>query len=173
MPTSRQTLSQRWIRNSKSRDLHATNENYNGPTAQGQKHNKMSTTDGTEFAKELAQHFGNDRFYHCYLRNDGRIIDAICIYILLGPSEMRPWQVVEFFKSIGIMVEEMLVKNVPEEKIIDWSDMCRVAFGFCKFWKVLGRRSHELPDHIHARMILSEKNTWTEKYAAMLEDLKT
>jgi hypothetical protein len=130
--------------------------------------------DGTEFAKELTQHFGNDRFYHCYLRNDGSIIDAICIYALLGPSEMQPWQVVEFFKSIGIMVEETLAGKIlrSPEKTIDWNDMCRVAFGFCKFWKELGRRSHELPDHIHARMILGEKNAWTEKYAATLEDLK-
>jgi hypothetical protein len=133
------------------------------------------TNDGTEFARELVQEFGNDRFYHCYLRNDGTIIDAICIYALLGPSEIKPWQVVEFFKSIGITVEEMLVENIlrrPPEKIIDWSDMCRVAFGFCKFWKELGRRKYELPDHIHARMILGEKNEWTEKYAATLEDLK-
>lgn len=128
--------------------------------------------DGTEFARELIQHFGNDRFYHCYLRNDGSVIDAIRIYNLLGPSEMQPWQVVEFFKSIGIMVEAGNVLRSPE-KNIDWNDMCRVAFGFCKFWKELGRRSYELPDHIHARMILGEKNAWTEKYAATLEDLKT
>ena len=131
--------------------------------------------DGTEFARELAQHFGKDRFYHCYLRNDGSIIDAICIYALLSPSEMQPWQVVEFFKSIGIIVEETLARNVLRrlEKTIDWDDMCRVAFGFCKFWKELGRRSHELPDQIHTRMILCEKNAWTEKYAATLEELKT
>jgi hypothetical protein len=134
--------------------------------------------DGTEFARDLIQHFGNDRFYHCYLRNDGSIIDAVCIYTLLGPADMQPWQSVDFFKSIGIMVEETLATNIlrgcniEREKTIDWIDMCRVAFGFCKFWKELGRRTHRLPDHIHVRMILGEKNEWTEKYAAVLEDLK-
>lgn len=133
--------------------------------------------DGTEFAKELMQHFGEDRVYHCCRRTAGLhfAILAVQIRLALEPTS-EPRQCVEFFRSIGIEINESLVSKVfrhPSQKEqIKWEDMCMVAFGFCKFWKEFGRRTHNLPGHLHARMILGEKNEWTEKYVELLEDFK-
>jgi hypothetical protein len=130
--------------------------------------------EGTDFARELVQHFGQDRFYHCYMRNGGNIVHAVQIHAALAPPEIQPWQFVEFFNSIGLRIDESLASKAIRhpEKTVEWEDMCRVAFGFCKFWKEFGRRTHELPDHIHIRMILGDKNEWTEKYAELLIENK-
>jgi hypothetical protein len=128
----------------------------------------------TEFAKELMQHFGEDRFYHCCLRVDKTEGVALAVHLrsMLGPLEDEPAQCVKFFSSIGINVDRTLVSKIfrhPAE--IKWEDMCMIAFGFCKFWKEFGRKTHKLPAHLHARMILGAKNEWVEKYVELLEDL--
>ena len=130
--------------------------------------------DGSEFARELIRHFGDDRFYHCHLRmTGGNVLGTLHIYAMLEPPELPPWKCVEFFKSIGVKTDETLVGKVLRHPgIIGWDEMCMVAYGFCKFHKEFGRRTHGLPDHLHARMILGSKNKWTEQYARMLEDLK-
>lgn len=130
--------------------------------------------DGTEFAKELIAHFGDDRFYHCYLRmTDGNVVGAVHVHSMLIPPEMEAWQCVEFFKSIGVSANEGLVSAVfRHPKTVDWDEMCMVAYGFCKFRKEFGMRTRGLPAHLHARMILGSKNEWTDKYATMLKDFK-
>lgn len=44
--------------------------------------------------------------------------------------------------------------------ILSWNDLCYV----CAWMSMKGR----LPGSIHNRMILGEKNTWTELYAKMI-----
>lgn len=129
--------------------------------------------DGSEFARELIRHFGADRFYHCYTRTGGNLPGAIHAYAMLAPPELPPWKCVEFFKSIGMQIDERIASMVlrhPGE--IEWKDMCMVAYGFCKHWKEFGLQTNRLPDHLHARMILCEGNEWTNKYARMLEEFK-
>jgi hypothetical protein len=133
--------------------------------------------DGTEFARELINHFGPDRFYHCYRRMGGSLLGAVHIYAMLGPPELPPWKCVEFFKSIGIQIDDNLASSVVSRRraapgLIEWRAMCMVACGFCKSWKDFGLKTRTLPDHLHARMILGEKNEWIEEYAKLLEYFK-
>lgn len=128
--------------------------------------------DGSEFARELIQHFGADRFYHCYTRTGG-MPGAVHVYAMLSPPELPSWKCVEFFKSIGMQIDDRLASMVLRHPgKIDWEEMCMVAYGFCKSWKEFGLKTNRLPDHLHARMILGGKNKWTEQYARMLEDFK-
>jgi hypothetical protein len=144
--------------------------------------------DGTEFARELIHNFGADRFYHCHIRmcrlswgiyesswglrdcSAGpaffEVVDAVHVYTMLGPPELPPWKCVEFFKSIGVQIDERLASTALRHPAsIEWKEMCMVAYGFCKHWKEMGRKTPTLPSNLHARMILGEKNEWTEEYA--------
>lgn len=129
--------------------------------------------DGAEFARELVGHFGEDRFYHCYMRTGGKFVGAVHVYTMLGPPELPPWKCVEFFKSIGVQIDERLASTVLRHPAsIEWGEMCMVAYGFCKHWKEMGRKTPRLPANLHARMILGEKNEWVEKYVKNLEELE-
>ena len=134
--------------------------------------------DGTEFARELIKHFGPDRFYHCYKRMGGDLSGSVHIYTMLSPPEHRqakypvhsppPWKCAEFFKSIGMQIDGSVFQHLGP---IEWGAMCMVAYGFCKSWKEFGLKTRTLPDSIHARMILGDKNEWTEEYARMLDQI--
>lgn len=126
---------------------------------------------GPEFAKELIGCFGEDRFYHCCMRTEPGVILAVKVRSMIGPISDEPRECSEFFRSIGIKADESLVSKVfrhPTE--LDWSDMCMVAFNFSKFWKEFGLRTNKLPASLHARMLLGEKNEWTEKYVKIMEE---
>lgn len=125
--------------------------------------------DGAEFARELIHQFGSDRFYHCYIRMGGSVPGAIQIHVSLEP-ETPSWKRTELLKSMGLNADERLLSLRPGN--IDWDDMCMVAYGFCKHWKELGRKTFKLPDNLHARMILGGKNQWSEKYVMALDELE-
>jgi hypothetical protein len=128
-----------------------------------------------EFAEELIKKYGEDRFYHSCIRTSGPEHTVITYMILNelsgGMDDAEACR--SFFTGIGLgsKVKPQLLPFLKHmaQQYEARQNMCRIAFGFCRFWKEFGLRTHVLPDHLHARMLLDEPNEWVRNYAQLLE----
>jgi hypothetical protein len=137
-----------------------------------------------QFAHDLIKHYGEDRFYHSCLRTSS-VAACAGMWLALncetvGEDETR--RMVEYLESIGIhdsigirehvYLYQQHISSAEELRFDDknlWENLCRVSFGFCRWWREFGLKTHKLPVHIHARMILGENNEWTRNYTSLVE----
>ena len=119
-----------------------------------------------DFAQELIKQYGEDRFYHCSNRTTEPSTTTL-LYIALNEGCDKE-TCNSFFRSIGL--SQCVWLYTANYKDIDLRlELCRIAYGFCRWWKEFGLRTHKLPFHLHARMILDQKNEWTERYVKLIE----
>jgi hypothetical protein len=132
-----------------------------------------------DFAEELIKQYGEDRFYHCSNRTTPPAKTTL-VYIVLNENCTQE-SCNSFFRSIGL--EQCVWRYHPDRKdfmskrLLDdpnfaldlHEEMCRIAFGFCRWWKEFGLRTHKLPFHLHARMVLDKKNEWVDQYVKLIE----
>ena len=137
------------------------------------------TEDDRQFAKELIEFLGEERFYHSCKRTSSPN-QTLLLHNEL--NKCTPEQSEASLRAMGI--NHWIISNTPSPAgytpnfgagyttlpTIEnpYHNLCRIAFGFCRFWKEFGRKTHTLPDHIHARMVLGENNEWTKKYVELL-----
>jgi len=136
----------------------------------------MSDTN-IDFAEDLIKSFGEDRFYHCCHRMSGRKQTVFLYHKLNKNIEVE--KCLQFFNNIGLNADGnihsiiVLCNNLNFTDIVDMrEEMCKIAYGFSRFWKEYGLRRHVLPDHIHVRMLLAEKNEWVENYITWLKEME-
>lgn len=143
----------------------------------------MNDDTNKDFGIELIKRYGTDRFYHSCRRTesgDYGSYRAVFIYLYLN-NDADKHSCNNFFTSIGLKdcVWPWISEDSTQSQIdfikkhfeIDpRTEMCRIAYGLCRYFKEFGLRTHKLPDHIHARMILGEKNKWVVDYLKFLEE---
>lgn len=143
----------------------------------------MNNDTNIDFALEMIKKYGEDRFYHNLRRTEsdeyGNIRTVIIYAILNQDTDKESCN--NFFRSIQlkdciwqwdfdrITITESTLFGLKVDLRLE---MCRTAYGFSKRFKEFGLRTCELPDHIHARMILGEKNEWVIKYLKFIEEYK-
>jgi hypothetical protein len=125
------------------------------------------TDDDRQFAKELIEFLGEERFYHCCKRTSSPM-NTLRLHNELNKCTVE--QSETSLRAIGITMNLPHAGFTFQSGIEDtYHNLCRIAFGFCRFWKEFGRKTHTLPDHIHARMVLGENNEWTKQYVELLQ----
>jgi hypothetical protein len=127
-----------------------------------------------DFANELIKQYGEDRFYHCCMRTSSPYATAE-MWLLLNADdsltrEENKRNCHQFLESISI--RPGFVSGIPLHPVDDFmrADLCRIAFGFCRWWKEFGLKKMNLPANIHARMVLGENNEWVRNYVKLLND---
>jgi hypothetical protein len=116
-----------------------------------------------QFAKEIIEYYGEDRFYHSAIWNSTRET-ARRFFIGLNPN--GNWEARE--KELGL---HLVQKNIEIETNNLHYELCRIVFSICKRYKEFGLKSKNPPDNIHARIMFSEKNKWTALYAELMEEI--
>lgn len=150
----------------------------NGPhIPEGHEPKSMMDELNKDFAEELMRQYGEDRFYHCCLRTSNDFSTAEMWLMLNWKDDLTTE---ENYEDCIRSLNNLGIRNVPTgilgykgrmEPVTDHvrSDMCRIAFGFCRWWKEYGLRTHKLPAHLHARMVLGDNNEWVKNYMNLLE----
>ena len=115
-----------------------------------------------DFAMEMVSEYGEERFYHCCKRTSGGLY-VLKLHMDINESDSENSR--RYLLSIGIdpYAHPSVILETPRET------MCRIAFGFVRFYKEMGLRKHELPASLNARMILGEQNKWVSGYVALLD----
>ena len=125
------------------------------------------TDDDAQFAKELIEFLGEERFYHCCKRTSSAM-NTLKLHNQINKCSVE--QSEASLRSIGIAMNLPHAGYTFHSGIEDmYHNLCRIACGFCRFWKEFGRKKHTLPDHIHARMVLGENNEWVKQYVELLQ----
>lgn len=126
------------------------------------------TEDDRQFAKELIEFLGEERFYHSCKRTSSPVV-TMTLHNELNKCTVE--QSETSLRKIGIQIHQPAHVGYTFLPCIyeTHQHLCRIAFGFCRFWKEFGRKTHTLPDHIHARMTLGENNEWTKQYVELLQ----
>lgn len=117
-----------------------------------------------DFAQTIISRYGEERFYHCCKRTGGGI-SALKLHMDL--NQLDKYSSRRCLLSMGIDPYSKPVAGPSEENHRE--TMCRIAFGFVRFYKEMGRRDHELPAELNARMILGENNKWVSGYVKLLD----
>jgi hypothetical protein len=124
-----------------------------------------------DFAKELIKQYGEDRFYHCCNRTSNTAQTLRVYHTLNEDHDLQTCS--QFFKTLNLPAQEWISRGLKLSNVEDLRvDLCRISFGFSRYWKEFGLKSYILPDHLHARMILGEKNEWVEKYIETIKKFK-
>jgi len=116
-----------------------------------------------DFAMEMISKYGEDRFYHCCKRTGGGI-SALLLHMDLNGSEKEESR--QRLISIGInpfAKPEVIIEETGREIV------CRIAYGFVRYYKEMGLKRHELPSSMNARMIFGEENKWVSGYVKLLD----
>lgn len=117
------------------------------------------------FAKEIIEFYGEDRFYHAAIWNSSHEI-ARKFFLDLNPT--ANWNVRE--KELGLNFVAGSIGRVNFNFNFH-EELCRVVFAICKRHKEFGLKNKRPPNNIHARMIFSEKNKWTVSYFELMEEI--
>jgi hypothetical protein len=136
-----------------------------------------------DFAKELIERYGEDRFYHSCSRTKseekvfwGNLAKrTLSVYLYLNTNTDKE-TCDNFFRSLGLkdcvwptFIDKIPISIKSFPKIEPRKEMCRIAYGLSFYFKEFGLKTYKLPMHIHARMILGEKNEWVESYLKIIE----
>lgn len=128
----------------------------------------MIDEENKTFAEELMKKYGEDRFYHSCHRTSGNIQTSL-VYMALNENHEN---INAFFNSIGLPAcggNSSTLASIMEPLLEPRTNMCRIAFGFCRYWKEFGLKTHKLPFNLHARMVFGDKNEWVENYIKLLD----
>lgn len=117
-----------------------------------------------DFADEMIKRYGEERFYHSCKRTGGGL-SSLKLHMAINDSELEESRM--RLLSLGFTAGDMRQLKVDNDEPINES-LCRIAFGFVRFYKEMGLRSHELPSSMNARMILCDQNRWTSGYVKLL-----
>lgn len=116
-----------------------------------------------DFALLMISRYGEDRFYHCCSRTGGEF-SALILHMHLNDSErFRSHQYL-----LSIKIDPYLKPSDARPSETHREAICRIAYGFVRFYKEMGLRSHELPSELNARMILGEQNKWVAGYVKLI-----
>lgn len=118
------------------------------------------------FAKEMVAAFGEDRFYHAFMRL-GNYREAKAFYEALGGTDWNS-RAQEMKLKFAMASLAMGSAEIDEEQAKEI--LCRTAYTLAKHHKEFAMRRPEMPPHIHARMVLGEQNEWTRKYVEVLKE---
>lgn len=116
-----------------------------------------------EFAIEMIKKYGEDRFYHSCKRTMDSV-STLKLHMDLNGFDREKSQ--RFLRSVGI---ERMSKKIGVEKETSREIVCRIAFGFVRYYKEFGLKTHKLPEIMNARMIFGETNKWVVGYVRLLE----
>jgi hypothetical protein len=124
--------------------------------------------DSAEFAKQLLNLVGEDRFYHALLRW-GRPREAKLIHLAFGGTQDDWVRKCHELRLVAIGEDIMSFPVRPGFNEGEAHEvLCRVAYTLSLHHKEYAGRSPVLPAAIHARMLLDRQNEWTNKYAENL-----
>lgn len=135
-----------------------------------------------DFANEIINHFGEDRFYHSCIQTSSLKETKKIFYWLNGPNadfEAKSQQLMLYlFKKQEDLKEEWNKSYFPSLCPLNLNftmteeearvHMCRILFGICER-KSFGLRIKDVPASLQVRMILGEKNEWVESYARLMQ----
>ena len=133
----------------------------------------MSDTN-KDFSLELIKQYGIDRFYHCCFRTGDSVRTTIVYMYLNENSTKEDFQ--DFFTDLKLDCQWIWDLNIYETSFKNYDfrqEMCGIAYGFSRYWKEYGLKTYKLPDHLHLRMILGEKNEWVKNYINWIEENKS
>jgi hypothetical protein len=116
-----------------------------------------------DFATKMIKVYGEERFYHCCKRT-GSGLSVLKLHMALNESERLDSY--RYLLSVGIDPYARPVSG-PDETHRE--TMCRIAYGFVRFYKEMGRKKHELPPELNARMVFGEQNQWVINYVKLLD----
>ena len=116
-----------------------------------------------DFALEMISLYGEDRFYNCCKRTGGGLATLKLHMELNGTTRDKSRE-----RLLSIRIDPY-ARPVAGPAETSRETVCRIACGFVRFYKELGRRSHELPAKLKARMLLGETNEWVREYASLLQ----
>lgn len=118
-----------------------------------------------DFAEEMIKKYGEERFYHSCKRTGGGL-SSLKLHMAINDSE--PYESKMRLFSLGFTSSDMRQLKVANDEPVGES-LCRIAFGFVRFYKEMGLRNHELPPSMNVRMILCDQNKWTSGYVKLLD----
>lgn len=124
-------------------------------------------------AIDLIKKYGEDRFYHACLRTSNHQ-QTEKIYKEINEKATKE-QVFRFFNDFGLNLIKPQKRKWPGqytsyEEETNTESLCRIIYGLFKYKKELAIRDKRLPDHLHNRIMLTEKNDWIEKYVETIKD---
>lgn len=117
-----------------------------------------------DFAKKMIDVYGEERFYHCYKRTGSGGLSVLKLHMDLNDCDRSTSY--HYLRTIGIDAYARPAASLEETHR---EVVCRIAYGFVKFYKEMGRKKHELPAELNVRMIFGENNNWVSKYVKLLD----
>jgi len=125
----------------------------------------MMTESEKNFALEVIKKYGEDRFYHSCLRTSDHFTTAK-IYKEINEDATKN-QISQFLNMLGInLVEKTNQWNNDETGT---EAICRIIYGLFKYKKQFAIKASRLPDALHNRMVLTNKNEWIKKYIELIQ----